>query len=106
MKWLLREANSAAVAELQTAGLSPLLSRLLVLRGIVNHSSAQRFLQPPLTDLHDPADMADMAEAVRLIVDASLCRRHEFFRRDKPCAIRLEIHSHDVEVGKRFGRHR
>ncbi|MCD8310719.1 MAG: single-stranded-DNA-specific exonuclease RecJ, partial [Prevotellaceae bacterium] len=45
-------------------GISPILGRLLVERGITTAHAAKRFFRPQLTDLHDPFLMKDMDRAV------------------------------------------
>lgn len=73
MKWLLKSADAASVEMLAAslAGISAvrdddprLLARLLVMRGITESESAQRFLQPSLTHLHSPYLMTGMKAAV------------------------------------------
>lgn len=73
MKWVPKSADPSQVqqlaAELLSAGLigaelAPMLSRLLVLRGITEIESAGHFLQPTLTNLHSPYLMSGMKAAV------------------------------------------
>ncbi len=45
-------------------GISPVLGRLLVERGITTADAAKRFFRPQLADLHDPFLMKDMDRAV------------------------------------------
>ena len=45
-------------------GISPLLCRLLILRGIRNEEEARKFFSPQLSELHDPSLMLDMDVAV------------------------------------------
>ncbi len=65
MRWELDTADNETAAllalELET---SPLLARLLVLRGITDPEAAQNFLNPRLDQLHNPSLMADMDRAV------------------------------------------
>jgi single-stranded-DNA-specific exonuclease len=65
MRWELDTADTEKAAllalELET---SPLLGRLLVLRGITDPEAAQNFLKPRLDQLHDPYLMAGMDVAV------------------------------------------
>ena len=49
---------------------SPLLSKLLRRRGILDEESAARFLHPKLGHLHDPFELPGMEEAVRRIETA------------------------------------
>ena len=45
-------------------GISPILGRLLVERGITSMTAARKFFRPQLQDLHDPFLMKDMDKAV------------------------------------------
>lgn len=45
-------------------GISPILTQLLVQRGITTFAEAKSFFRPQLTDLHDPFLMKDMDKAV------------------------------------------
>jgi single-stranded-DNA-specific exonuclease len=65
MRWQIQEADSEAIRKLaRELSLSPLLARLLVLRGLGAAPAAERFLKPTLDQLHDPFQMADMRAAV------------------------------------------
>ena len=44
-------------------GISPVISLLLVQRGITSADEAKRFFKPSLSDLHDPFLMPDMEKA-------------------------------------------
>ena len=46
-------------------GVSPLIARVLVARGMTEPESANRFLRPALADLHDPYLLTGMDSAVR-----------------------------------------
>lgn len=71
MRWLIRQAASPSVPELaQQLNISPLLSRLLLLRGVADPEAAGRFLNPRLDHLHDPFEMRGMDAAVRRIYQA------------------------------------
>ena len=45
-------------------GLNPVISLLLVQRGIASADEARKFFKPSLNDLHDPYLMPDMEKAV------------------------------------------
>ncbi len=45
-------------------GISPILAKLLILRGISSFSEAKKFFRPQLSDLHDPFLMKDMDKAI------------------------------------------
>lgn len=65
MRWIVPTVNSDSVARLARAlGLTPLLARLLVLRGVETPEGVEPFLRPHLGSLHDPFLMAGMKEAV------------------------------------------
>jgi single-stranded-DNA-specific exonuclease len=69
-RWVRRGAAAAAesVAALSAAlGLPPVLSQILLLRGIDDAPSARRFLRPTLDTLHDPLLLAGAADAVARI---------------------------------------
>lgn len=69
MRWnLLPKPNLETVTHLSKAlGIDPLLSSLLVQRGITNYAQAKRFFRPSLEELHDPFLMQDMDLAVERI---------------------------------------
>jgi single-stranded-DNA-specific exonuclease len=48
----------------QELGISPVLTKLLVLRGISTFEEARQFFRPDLSELHDPFLMTDMDKAV------------------------------------------
>jgi len=65
MRWVLNTAHPDKVEKLaRELGASPLVARLLVLRGLDEPEAAYRFLHPSLRQLHDPFLMADMPAAV------------------------------------------
>ncbi|HKF21179.1 MAG TPA: DHH family phosphoesterase, partial [Candidatus Angelobacter sp.] len=71
MRWNLLNPDAAVVEQLRTeAGLSPLMARLLVLRGITSAAEARPFLSPSLAQMHSPYLMRGMQEAVERIVAA------------------------------------
>jgi single-stranded-DNA-specific exonuclease len=65
MRWQQESADSGTAALLALElEVSPLLGRLLVLRGITDPEAADKFLNPRLDQLHDPFLMAGMDRAV------------------------------------------
>jgi single-stranded-DNA-specific exonuclease len=65
MRWVIPEVDERAVTRLaRELSLSPLVARLLVLRGVTGPEEGDRFLHPSLRQLHDPFLMADMRVAV------------------------------------------
>ncbi|HEY2921651.1 MAG TPA: single-stranded-DNA-specific exonuclease RecJ, partial [Candidatus Binatia bacterium] len=65
-RWVLKEADPQTVAQQsEQLNISPLLARILVLRGFADSGSARRYLSSSLrTDLPSPFEMADMEPAV------------------------------------------
>ena len=81
MKWIAKSADPGSVQSLADALranpalrlnhlLAPTLARLLVLRGIVDSESAQRFLVPSLSHLHSPYAMTGMKVAIERLETA------------------------------------
>jgi single-stranded-DNA-specific exonuclease len=68
-RWLFHQDESIEVVRALMNGLkiSPVLARVLAHRGIATVDEGQRFLSPSLDDLHDPARMLGMTEAVARI---------------------------------------
>jgi single-stranded-DNA-specific exonuclease len=65
VRWNLRSVSGMEVERLTAeAGISPTLSRLLLLRGVAGAEEARRFLSPSLSHLHSPYAMSGMAAAV------------------------------------------
>lgn len=71
-EWRIREAaDPATVAQLSAElGIDPVLSSLLVHRGIRTFEEARLFFRPSLEFLHDPFLMKDMDKAVERISKA------------------------------------
>ena len=68
MRWVITKIDQALAARLaRELGVSPLIARLLVERGLDGRDRAQRFLFPTLDQLHDPFRMADMRVAVERV---------------------------------------
>ena len=65
MRWEICPVDGEAVARLsRELNIPNIIARLLVLRGVTDPESAQRFLNPALNQLHDPFLLADMKPAV------------------------------------------
>ncbi len=66
MRWILKEKpDSKKTKELsESLGIEPVLSSILVQRGIDNFDKSKLFFRPSLEDLHDPFLMKDMEKAV------------------------------------------
>lgn len=58
------QPDDAAAAQIEGAGFSPLLAKLLSMRGVKDAQQAERFLKPDLADLYDPFLLNDMQKAV------------------------------------------
>jgi len=70
-RWCLAQPDDGKVRVLiHELGVSLVLARLLVTRGVEDVESARRFLHPSLSDLHDPRDLAGVDEAVSRIMAA------------------------------------
>ena len=69
--WEHLSCDETAVQALAVAlRVSPIVARLLALRGLVDPDAARRFLQPSLEHLHDPFRLTDMAAAVDRLLRA------------------------------------
>jgi single-stranded-DNA-specific exonuclease len=62
-----QELSEEAYALSKTTGLSPILCRLLILRGIRSKAEVQKFFNPQLNELLNPFLMEDMDKAVARI---------------------------------------
>lgn len=70
-RWIQPPFDQAAVSRLaRELRLSEITARLLANRGITNAEAAYKFLNPRLSDLHDPFLLKDMREAVDCILRA------------------------------------
>ena len=71
-RWTIKEVDLQSVArQSEQLKISPLLARILILRGCAEADSARRYLSSSLrADLPSPFEMADMGPAVRRIIDA------------------------------------
>ena len=65
MRWQISEVDEDAVACLRRElNIPSIVARLLILRGVTDPETAQRFLHPALDQLHNPFLLADMKTAV------------------------------------------
>lgn len=70
-EWIISETDASKVQQIRTAlELYEPVARALVNRGVNTELEARRFLQPDLSDLHDPYLFADMKVAVARIAKA------------------------------------
>ena len=65
-----QEQTEAAKALAEETGISPILCKLLLERGITSAAEAKRFFRPQLNELHDPFLMKDMSIAVERLNQA------------------------------------
>jgi single-stranded-DNA-specific exonuclease len=63
-RWQIREASTDLVELLVKGGISPLIARLLVNRGITSVADATWFLVPVFGSMHDPLKLSGMTRAV------------------------------------------
>ena len=56
--------------------LSPLLSRLLVQRGVTNQTTAHQFLHPGVEQLHDPLEFPDFSKSIDRLMRAVQEKEH------------------------------
>lgn len=69
--WKARPCDEAAATRLERElGLSPVVARLLAIRGHHEPEAAERFLRPSLSHLQDPWKLADLAPAVDRLLGA------------------------------------
>ncbi|MBI4530016.1 MAG: single-stranded-DNA-specific exonuclease RecJ [Candidatus Latescibacteria bacterium] len=69
-RWVVLEPQDRALLQRfrDELNLPMALARVLLNRGIIDVESAKRFLKPKLSDVHDPFLMADMGDAVELVL--------------------------------------
>lgn len=77
MRWEIATCDEAAANRLaEAAGLSPVVARLLLERGVADPESAARFLSPSLSHLYSPYAMAGMKSAVERL-RAAIARKEK-----------------------------
>jgi len=71
-KWIMApEPNSEKVDGLRKSiNINPILSKILVSRGITDYNEAKTYFRPSLEDCHDPFLMQDMLAAVNRLITA------------------------------------
>ncbi|HUN55543.1 MAG TPA: single-stranded-DNA-specific exonuclease RecJ [Smithella sp.] len=72
VKWKLKEAGDKKLENLLSKefGIHPIISQILVNRGILDIEAARRYLRPSLNDLHSPYLMKDMKKGVSRLLKA------------------------------------
>jgi single-stranded-DNA-specific exonuclease len=75
--WEVRSVDAAAAAELAAAlKIPPVIAQLLVQRGILTPELAHAFLNPSISQLHDPFRLAGMAAATDRLLAAIARKEH------------------------------
>ena len=70
-RWVFRDTNDAAHDALMgSLGIAPIVARLLTNRGFVEPTEVRGFLEPQLSQLHDPCLLPDIDKAVARIRQA------------------------------------
>lgn len=70
-EWIVRPADDTlAGTYAQTLGVTPLVARILLARGMSDASAADRFLNGTLAHMPDPAQIADISRAAERIIKA------------------------------------
>ena len=72
MRWSLKPKPEETLVESlsQSIGTDPVISSLLIHRGVRSYDEAKQFFRPSLSELHDPFLMKDMNQAVSRIIKA------------------------------------
>mgnify|MGYP001170369065 CR=1 FL=1 len=75
--WLVQEYDAQLAKSLShSLNLSPLISRLLVQRGVTDHDTARRFLHPGIEQLHDPFQLPDFPKSIDRLITAVQKKEH------------------------------
>lgn len=71
-KWIIApEPSPELVDDLsQSININPILSKILVARGITNYQQAKTYFRPSIEDCHDPFLMKDMDIAIERLIEA------------------------------------
>ena len=70
-QWLVAQCDDVLAARLaDECGLPPVVGRILVNRGIATAAEARKFLEPSLSDLHDPYLLPDLEAGVDTVAAA------------------------------------
>src|SRR5687768_9206629 len=70
-RWRILQTDEEKVRSLQQSlGVSAVICKILVQRGISTFDEAKKYFRPSLSDLHNPWLMKDMRIAVNRIIDA------------------------------------
>ncbi|EMS73873.1 single-stranded-DNA-specific exonuclease RecJ [Ruminiclostridium cellobioparum] len=85
-KWILKNPKNDFEKMSEALGVSPLLCRIMVNRGISDYDTARRFISSDIADLYDARGMKDLEKGVNIITD----------KIKKGCKIRI-IGDYDVD---------
>lgn len=71
-KWIIApEPKTDDIDELsQSININPILSKILINRGVTNYSEAKSYFRPSIEDCHDPFLMKDMSTAVDRLIQS------------------------------------
>lgn len=69
-KWILEMKKGDFAGIAKELGVSPLLVRCMLNRGLADKEQMRRYLEGTLADLHNPFQMKDMEQAVELLCEA------------------------------------
>lgn len=69
-RWYLYPEREESLALVKTLGVSPILAKILINRGMEEVSEAEKFLFPKLTDLKDPFDIPNIRTAALRVLRA------------------------------------
>ena len=68
-RWTVLDYDREIVSELSAeANVPPIMAKILATRGLVNSEAVSAFLNPQLSDLHDPSTLPDIAKAAEISV--------------------------------------
>lgn len=75
-RWRIRPHDPARIAQLQrAAGIPAVVAQLLTCRGVNDPAEVRRFLEAPLSGLHDPAELPGVPQAAKRLLQAVRQRR-------------------------------
>jgi single-stranded-DNA-specific exonuclease len=72
-RWTVLDYDREIVSELSAeANVPPIMAKILATRGLVNSEAVSAFLNPQLSDLHDPSTLPDIAKAAERVRQAAM----------------------------------
>lgn len=69
-KWILENKRGDFYKTAKQYGISPVLARIMVNRGVTEEEQIRKYLQGTMEDLYEPTRMLDMEKAVNLLIKA------------------------------------